>query len=145
MSFTTSDRGDVMRCANELLQSWQNTKVAHERAFLFRLNDLITALRSSVDLPGLQPGEPERYRKLLEVGASECAVLQLLTKESGYMFSRGPDGVHMATVVLAFREVEATASALSGGLALAGAILLSLTNRESAGSTELFSTASTTH
>jgi hypothetical protein len=137
---------EILLRADALLCSWRGTGVAHEQQFLLSMNDLVRSVRAAVDLPGLRPAPADHYMRMLECGAGECAVLQLLTDESAYMFSRGSDGVHMATVVLAGWDVEATASARTGGLALAGAILLSLTqNGSTAAVQQSIATVSAVH
>jgi len=132
MPFTQTSYGDVLRPISGLLVAWHDTASHEERQFLLNFNNVLNAVWRVADLPGLKPSAPGRFEQMLAVGAAECAVLALIADDSGYMVSRGPDGIHVATVVLAGRDAEATASAHTGGLAVSGAILLGLTDTSSA-------------
>lgn len=132
MPLRFSEQGEMLRPFDGLLAAWRDTNACEERHFLLDFNALLSSVWLVAQLPGLIPARPGQFEQMLDVGAAESAVLKLLAAGSGYMFSRGSNGVHVATVLLAGRETEATASAHTGGLALSGAILVSLSDDGSA-------------
>ena len=114
------------RQMDELLASWREAHSGSEPNFLRALFEFVETAPHRDFIQGLALPPGKRFNSLIELGAFQCAVLEWLADESSFMISRSPDGLHIATVVLAGQGIEGTAKARTGGLALAGAILLSL-------------------
>lgn len=74
----------------------------------------------------------EAMETMLAAGASESAALALVPPQAGYMLSRGPNGVHLASVFMpgAARE-EYTAEGDTAALALLAALVSAV--RDAAG------------
>ncbi len=69
---------------------------------------------------------PADFEAMIRIGAFESAAISLLGPGSGYLLSRGPNGIHLASVFLPGSDVEVTAEAPSAALALVAALALSL-------------------
>jgi hypothetical protein len=111
---------------DELLAAWRDAGPHSETEFLRSFHHLLQNGRAAAELLGVRVPESNRFDHLLDVAAFHTAVLEFLTETSAYMMSRGSDGIHMATVILTVDGVEATATARTCALAVAGAILLAL-------------------
>ncbi len=68
----------------------------------------------------------DRIEALLRAGACESAALALLGDQCGYMFSRGPMGEALATIVLPGSNNECTANGDTLALAIAAALAQAL-------------------
>lgn len=108
-----------------LLSSWKDCPPEEEGLFASALLEIVAA--AAPDLcAGLNRLSAGRLDELATHAAPTQALLEALSSESSYMLSRGKDGNHMATVVLAGTNVESTATAATASLALGGAIVLAL-------------------
>lgn len=93
------------------------------------LSALVQHLRQAPLAATLQFGDlpqEDGFGELLAAGAADTAALRLIGGEAGYMVSRGPGGLHFASVVLAGQSEECSAGGDSMALALAGAFALAL-------------------
>jgi hypothetical protein len=77
-------------------------------------------------LAGVNLPDAAEFETLLSAGAGESAALRLIGEDAGYMLSRGPGGMCLASVILPGRTEEASCGGESFGLALAGALALAL-------------------
>lgn len=69
---------------------------------------------------------PADFDAMIRIGAFESAAITLLGPETGYLLSRGPNGIHLASVFLPGRDEEVTVEAPTAALALVAALALSL-------------------
>lgn len=70
-----------------------------------------------------------KLEAMIGAGAHESAALALLPRGAGYMLSRGPNGDHLASVILPESDEEKTASGATAALALVAALMAELTER----------------
>ena len=77
-------------------------------------------------LAGVNLPDAAEFETLLSAGACESAALRLIGEDGGYMLSRGPGGMCLASVMLPGRAEESSCGGESFGLALSGAIALAL-------------------
>jgi hypothetical protein len=69
-----------------------------------------------------------KVEAMLAAGAFESAALALLPQSAGYMLSRGPNGEHLASVIMPESEREMTAAGATAALALVAALMAGLAN-----------------
>lgn len=84
-------------------------------------NLLALAPDTGAIVPGMLPSETA-IEAMLAARARESAALALLPEDAGYMISRGPGGVHMASVFLPGADSEHTAEAGSVAMAVIAAL-----------------------
>ena len=111
------------------------TRLAHICAEA-RPRDTADRLREALGLLQIAPAalelwiepcdDPARFEMMLAAQAYDSAALALLGRHTGFMLSRGPNGVCLASVILADAPVDITAEGANAALALLGAQLLAL-------------------
>jgi hypothetical protein len=67
-----------------------------------------------------------KLEAMMGAGAHESAALALLPAGAGYMLSRGPNGDHLASVILPESDEEMTAGGATAALALVAALMAEL-------------------
>lgn len=105
-------------------------KQSDEARLLMTLNALLCAAPCRDLVTGLDPVSNESMSAQLGAGAGAAAALGMLGAKSGYMLSRGANGLHIASVILPESHEDASASGASVGIALVGAIALAIVGRE---------------
>ena len=111
----------------ELIAWLENDRDFDEGAALTRAYDLLCECPAEIatSLPALPP--TEEFDSLLAIGAFESAALRLVSGPAGYMFSSGPNGRFIASVILPGMPKEITADGGSVANALLGAYLRAIT------------------
>ena len=92
--------------------------VEQERTLLVRTHEAIAGLPREL-LEGLLPGLPssDEFTGLIQANAYESAALRLLGSKLGYMVSRSPNGICLATVCApGIEELVISAETLTLGL-----------------------------
>lgn len=85
---------------------------------------LASWLECAIDIEGIET--------MLAAGAGESAALALVPRQAGYMLSRGPNGVHLASIFMpGARREEYTAEGDTAALALLAAFVATV--RDAAG------------
>ncbi len=105
-------------------------KQSDEVLHLMTLNALLCAAPCPELVAGLDPVSNESISAQLDAGAGAAAALGTLGAKSGYMLSRGANGLHIASVILPESHEDVSASGASAGIALVGAIALAIVGRE---------------
>jgi len=98
-----------------------------EESHLIRLfHDLIERAPTPALLDGLTLPDARRMEAMLGAGALDAAALAFLAEDTGYCFSRGGDGAHLASILLPRSADDATASGASLASACLAALALAL-------------------
>ncbi|MBW8753057.1 MAG: hypothetical protein JF595_02720 [Sphingomonadales bacterium] len=92
-----------------------------------RIREALALLNFVKDVSPQRAAEVER---LLAAQAYESAAISLMEPETGFLLSRGPNGVCLASVVLAGQTQETTAEGSTLALALLRAKTLALIDKQ---------------
>lgn len=90
------------------------------------LRRLLLCAPHPIWLEGLIVPAAARLETFLATHAWESAALSFLGHDAGYLFSRGSDGNHLASIILPGWPTEVTASASTTALAIVGALTAGL-------------------
>lgn len=107
----------------DLAEECMDCTAGEQRGLLRQAAQLLRRGPAGDDYGCLSPAD---FEAMIRIGAFESAAISLLGPESGYLLSRGPNGLHLASVFLPGRDVEVTAEAPTAALALVAALALSL-------------------
>ena len=105
---------------------------AEQAALVRELRDLLIAAPGGRALAGTRLPRARDFEAMVSAGACASAVMAMLEHDAGYLLSRGPGSLCLASVILPGRREETSASGDTPALALAAALALALETRPTA-------------
>jgi hypothetical protein len=100
----------------------------HEADLIRLFHDLVCHSPTPTLVLGLATPSTARLESLLDLEATDSAVLSFIGPDMGFCLSRGSEGDHLASVILPHRQEETTAAGATMALACLCALTQALAN-----------------
>lgn len=114
------------RGLRDVARACPHVPASQQEKLIRKMGDLLVRAPERAALAGVAVPDRLRLEALLAACSWETAALALLGEDTGYLFSRGESGCHLASILLPERFEETTCAGNTLALALVGALASTL-------------------